>query len=123
MTDDGDGSSGWLSPSVLKFVSQGSSEESDQSSNFTAYDIWCAGLSPETFPLIGSDIEPYRRLLGHSNHLFGQYDVQSFEGTNCAGEVLEARDGLSRHFEPQSLYVPHTANGSPMSCNHPRGIV
>jgi hypothetical protein len=46
---------------IVKFASQGSSEESDQSSNFTAYDIWCAGLSPETFPLIGSDIEPYRR--------------------------------------------------------------
>lgn len=45
------------------FHSRGSSEESDQSSNFTEYDIWCAVLAPEIFPLIGVDIEPYRRLL------------------------------------------------------------
>ena len=45
------------------FHSRGSSEESDQSSNFTEHDIWCAVLAPEIFPLIGADIEPYRRLL------------------------------------------------------------
>jgi hypothetical protein len=28
-------------------------------------------------------------MLDHSNHRFGQYDVESFEGTNCADEVLE----------------------------------
>jgi hypothetical protein len=77
--------------SIVKFVSQGYAEESDWSSNFTTY---CTGLSPEIFPLMGGDIEPYRRMLGHSNYHFGQYDVQSFEGTNCADEVLEARDGL-----------------------------
>jgi hypothetical protein len=45
------------------FLSRGSSEESDQSSNFTEYDIWCAVLAPEIFPLIGVNMEPYRRLL------------------------------------------------------------
>ena len=47
---------------------------------------------------MGGDIEPYRRRLDHSNHNFGKYDVQSFEGTNCVDAVLEARNGLSRYF-------------------------
>ncbi|KAN0116464.1 hypothetical protein V8E52_005845 [Russula decolorans] len=61
MTDDGDTPRPAITVafalaserSIVKFVSQGSSVESNQSSNFTAYDIWCAGLSPEAFPLIG----------------------------------------------------------------------
>jgi hypothetical protein len=38
----------------LSNLSQSSSRESEQPSNFSTYDIWCAGLSPETVPFIGS---------------------------------------------------------------------
>ncbi|KAI0291191.1 hypothetical protein B0F90DRAFT_1824119 [Multifurca ochricompacta] len=37
----------------------------------TAYDIWCAGLSPETFPGIGEDISAYEDLLARSRPDYG----------------------------------------------------
>lgn len=116
---------------IVKFVSRGSSVESDQSSDFAAYGIWCAGLSPEAFPLVGGDIGPYRRLLDNPNNRFGQYGVQSFEGTNCVDEVLEARDGLSRHWKIRgSSYIATYAEWIPnvsskpvtLKCKHPRGV-
>ena len=64
--------------SIVKFVSQGPSVDR-RAINLATLHIWCVGLSPETFPLIGADIEPYWGLLDHSNHRFEQYDVQSFE--------------------------------------------
>ena len=85
---------------IAKFASQDSLEESDQSNYFTANDIWRTWL---TFPLIGDNIEPYRRLLGHSNHCFGQYDVQSFGGASWEMKYwrremdVDGLIGLSRH--------------------------
>ena len=42
---------------------------------FTAFDIWCAGLSSDTFNHIGEDLEPYRVLLDRSLQPFDTFDL------------------------------------------------
>ncbi|KAI0285279.1 hypothetical protein BGY98DRAFT_1092902 [Russula aff. rugulosa BPL654] len=43
--------------------------------DFTAYDIWCAGLSTESFQQIGHDLESYQKLLGRSQQSHDAFDV------------------------------------------------
>ena len=45
------------------------------SDKFTSYDIWCAGLSPDSFHQIGPDLESYRKLLDHSRPSHYAFDV------------------------------------------------
>ena len=43
--------------------------------DFTAYDIWCAGLSTKSFQQIGHDLESYQKLLGRSQQPHDAFDV------------------------------------------------
>ena len=45
------------------------------SDKFTSYDIWCAGLSPDSFHQTGPDLESYRKLLDHSRPSHYAFDV------------------------------------------------
>ena len=42
---------------------------------FTAFDVWCAGLSGDTFNHIGENLEPYRVLLDRSLQPFDMFDL------------------------------------------------
>lgn len=41
-------------------------DKSDQAGKFTSYDIWCAGLSRDTFARVGDDLHWYEALLRRS---------------------------------------------------------
>jgi hypothetical protein len=43
---------------------------------FTAYDVWCVGLSPETFKDIGDDLTSYHALLQRSLQPHDVYDLK-----------------------------------------------
>ena len=96
--------------------------ESDQSSNFTAYDIWCVELYPEVFPVVISSLIGIcwtTRIPALDN------TVQSSEGTNFVDDVLEARDGLHATGGYQGRCATH-AEWIPnvsvtLKCNRPRG--
>jgi hypothetical protein len=49
--------------------------ETDYSDDFTSFDIWCAGLSTETFQQIGDDLDSYRKLLDRSQRSHDAFDV------------------------------------------------
>ena len=42
---------------------------------FTAFDVWCEGLSSDTFNCVGEDLEPYRVLLDRSLQPSGTFDL------------------------------------------------
>ena len=46
-----------------------------RSDEFTAFDVWCGGLSSNTFNLVGKDLEPYRALLDRSLQPFDTFDL------------------------------------------------
>jgi hypothetical protein len=81
---------------------------------FTAYDIWCTGLSHKTFAVIGKDdLLPYKHLLHRTRHTI-QYDVTKSFKLKYPMEVAGKLGELLRHFDPllecgpghQSAYVP-----------------
>jgi hypothetical protein len=41
-------------------------DNNDCQGDFTSFDIWCAGLSPDTFKDIGGDLAAYKVLLDRS---------------------------------------------------------
>jgi len=43
--------------------------------SFTSFDIWCAGLSTETFQQIGNDLDSYRKLLDRSQRSHDAFDM------------------------------------------------
>jgi len=47
----------------IKFPPQ---DKSDQAGKFTSYDIWCAGLSRDTFACVGDELHWYQSLLKRS---------------------------------------------------------
>jgi hypothetical protein len=44
-------------------------------SKFTSFDIWCAGLSTDTYQQIGDDIDAYRKLLDRSQQSHDVFNV------------------------------------------------
>jgi hypothetical protein len=67
---------------------------------FTAFDVWCAGLSSETFKGIGDDLTSYHPLLQRSIH---PHDVHNSKETKHRGMdsvTRNARAGLRRRMEP-----------------------
>ena len=54
------------------------------SDNFTSYDIWCAGLSTNSFHQIGPDLDSYRKLLDRSQ--YDPFDVPLAESLDWLSE-------------------------------------
>jgi len=73
-------------------------------SSFTAYDIWCAGLSPETFRDMGPDLEAYKILLVQTQGAFDICDEYDDDLT------IEARGMQRRRIAP--LSAPADAHNS-----------
>ena len=49
---------------------------------FTAFDVWCAGFSRETFKHVGDNLESYRVLLDRSLHARDTFDLDEMSGTH-----------------------------------------
>jgi hypothetical protein len=82
--------------------------------NFTSYDIWCAGLSRETFAIIrDEDLLKYKCLLDRTRRTI-QYDVTKAYRVRYPTEVASQLSELRTHFDPllesdpehQSAYMP-----------------
>jgi len=62
--------------------------------NFTSYDIWCAGMSTETFRQIGEDVDSYQKLLDRSQRSHDAFDVS--ESPNPLSENTKIIVGRTR---------------------------
>ncbi|KAI0255536.1 hypothetical protein BJV78DRAFT_1176571 [Lactifluus subvellereus] len=67
---------------------------------FTAYDIWCPGLSPETFKDIGGDLTSYQTLLQRSLQPHDVYDLKETKDQYLDEATRSARGSLRRRMEP-----------------------
>jgi hypothetical protein len=66
----------------------------------TAYDVWCAGLSPETFRDIGDDLTSYHALLQRSLQPHDVYDLKKTKDGFLDEPMRRARGSLRRRMEP-----------------------
>lgn len=67
--------------------------ESCEGEKFTSFDIWCAGLSADTFRSIGDDLAPYEELLGRSRRSHDAFELKEIAGLD---EETRARRGIQR---------------------------
>jgi len=74
---------------------------------FTSFDIWCAGLSADTFPVISNDLVPYRELLDRSLQPHDAFELK--EIAKLDEEVRVAR-GDQRRRMAVLTQVGHDAN-------------
>ena len=75
-------------------------EHRNHDGRFTAYDIWCAGLSPKTFKVIGGDLTSYQALLQRSLQPHDVYDLKETKGQYLDEATRSARGSLRRRMEP-----------------------
>jgi hypothetical protein len=75
-------------------------ERRNHSEAFTAYDVWCAGLSPETFKDIGDDLTSYQALLQRSLQCHDVYDLREAKDQYMDDATRSARGSLRRRMEP-----------------------
>ncbi|KAI0248394.1 hypothetical protein BJV78DRAFT_1354923 [Lactifluus subvellereus] len=75
-------------------------ERRNHDGRFTAYDIWCAGLSPETFKDIGGDLTSYQALLQRSLQPHDVYDLKETKDQYLDESTRNARGSLRRRMEP-----------------------
>ena len=64
----------------------------------TSYDIWCAGISQETFPVIGDDGPTYRKILDRTRFPHQEYAVGEIHGVDYPTEVQDRKIELLRRF-------------------------
>jgi hypothetical protein len=72
---------------------------------FTAYDIWCAGLSPDTFRDIGTDLEWYKTLFQRSLQSHDVFEVKDAKEKYRNEETELARGRQRRKMAPLSAPV------------------
>ena len=65
-----------------------------------SYDIWCAGIFPETFPFIDNDGPAYRKLLDRTCFPGREYDVSRNHEVRYPEDVAKKKGDLLRHFNP-----------------------
>jgi hypothetical protein len=67
---------------------------------FTAYDIWCAGLSRDTFNGIDPDVDSYKKLLTRSLQPHDAYNLSEMKDQYQDDLTINARGSLRRRMEP-----------------------
>jgi len=80
--------------------SERSSPRTHKSSLFTSYDVWCAGISPETFTFIQDDAPAYRKLLDRTRFRGHEYDVSTNHEVKYPEDVAKKKGDLLRLFNP-----------------------
>ena len=86
-----------FSPRSASESAEPDSEHHDHPADrFTSFDIWCAGLFPDTFgPVIEEDLKSYRTLLKRSLRRHGAFDLEETTDRHL-GDELKAMRGLQR---------------------------
>jgi hypothetical protein len=69
---------------------------------FTSYDIWCAGLSPDTFRDIASDLQCYTSLFLRSLQPHNGFDAKDAKKRYRNETTEKAREGRRRRMAPLS---------------------
>jgi len=67
---------------------------------FTSYDIWCAGTSGETFPIMGADEDAYRGLLDCTQFRGQEYAVGAIQEVDYPEKVEKKKIALLRNCNP-----------------------
>ena len=67
---------------------------------FTSYDIWCAGTSCETFPIMGADEDAYRGLLDRTWIRGQEYAVGTIQEVDYPEKVEKNKVALLRNCNP-----------------------
>jgi hypothetical protein len=83
---------------------------------FTAYDIWCAGLSAETFNGIEADVDSYKKLLTRSLQPHDAYNLDEMKDDYQDDPTKKGRGSLRRRLEPLAnledehnhSHIPHS---------------
>ncbi|KAG6819007.1 hypothetical protein H0H93_016449 [Arthromyces matolae] len=68
-------------------TSPGARFKQDVTTSFTSYDFWCAGISKETFPVVGGEEHVYRDIL--NREVFGNNDYMALQHEPREAEVLK----------------------------------
>ena len=71
-----------------------------KSGEFTSYDIWCAGSSGKTFPIMGDDEAAYRELLDRTRSRGQEYAVGAIQGVRYPKGVEKKKIALLRKCDP-----------------------
>ena len=66
----------------------------------TSYDIWCAGTSGETFPIMGADEDVYRGLLDRTQFRGQEYAVGAIQEVDYPEKVEKKKIALLRNCNP-----------------------
>ncbi|KIM51726.1 hypothetical protein SCLCIDRAFT_1224182 [Scleroderma citrinum Foug A] len=64
--------------------------------DFTAFDVWCAGLSSDTFRHIGDDVTPYKDLLERSLQPHDAFNLKEIDEQPPVKEDMKLMRGLRR---------------------------
>jgi hypothetical protein len=75
--------------------------------DFTTFDIWCAGLSTETFRQIGDDLESYRILLDRSLQPNDVFELKETKYKSLSNDTKAERGRLRRNMAPLVMFSGH----------------
>jgi len=74
--------------------------QSEQPDLYTSYDLWCAGISQSTFPVIGDDESAlYQKILDRTRFPGHGYPVSKVHEVEYPEEVAKSKAGLLRSFD------------------------
>lgn len=74
---------------------------------FTSFDVWCAGLSTDTFRQIGNDINSYRVLLDRSLQPHDIFNLKEANYEYLGDDTKAARGNLRRSMAPLVMFEGH----------------
>jgi hypothetical protein len=76
---------------------------------FTAFDVWCAGLSTETFRQIGNDLDSYQDLLDRSLRPHDVFELKETNYQHLSDGTKIERGSLRRSMAPLVMSRGHDA--------------
>ena len=77
------------------------------SDSFTSYDIWCAGLSTDSFQQIGPDLESYQKLLDRSQLSDDAFDASEAPPNELNNATKILVEKTRRSMAPLVRYLGH----------------
>ena len=78
---------------------------------FTAFDVWCAGLSNDTFRQLGNNLAPYRVLLDRSLQPHDAFDLNEINDPHPVDPDTKTERGLRRR-KMAALVMSEVGHGS-----------
>jgi len=84
--------------SVVKYDVSG--RRTPRTGEFTSYDIWCAGTSSKTFPIMGGDEHAYKELVARTRFRDQEYAVGKIQDVEYPKEVEAKKVALLRNCNP-----------------------